>query len=111
MDWWFFLDSVYGYKVGFNPRSFVTKTVNLVMCHPARQKIGKFEWKRRDMNDEWEVILLIHQYDDGYEEYEVFSRCKTSDDRLDVDLVFHGYDLSSAIGDFNNRSSVSIANL
>jgi len=78
------------------------------MSLPTRSKIGKFEWKRRDMNERWEVILRIIQYDDGYEEYEVFTRSKTAEDRLDVDFVFHGYDLSSAVGDFQTRSSVSL---
>jgi len=78
------------------------------MSLPTRSKIGKFEWKRRNMNEKWEVILLIHQYDDGFEEYEVFTRSRTSDDRVDVDFVFHGYDLSSAVGDFQTRSSVSL---
>jgi hypothetical protein len=63
------------------------------------------------MNEKWEVILLIHQYDDGFEEYEVFTRSRTSDDRVDVDFVFHGYDLSSAVGDFESRSSVSLDDL
>jgi hypothetical protein len=78
------------------------------MSLPTRSKIGKFAWKKRDMNEKWEVILLIHQYDDGFEEYEVFTRSKTAEDRLDVDFVFHGYDLSSAVGDFQTRSSVSL---
>jgi hypothetical protein len=78
------------------------------MSLPTRSKIGKFEWKRRNMNERWEVILRIIQYDDGYEEYEVFTRSRTSDDRVDVDTVFHGYDLSSAVGDFQTRSSVSL---
>jgi len=81
------------------------------MSLPTRSKIGKFEWKRRNMNEKWEVILLIHQYDDGFEEYEVFTRSRTSDDRVDVDFVFHGYDLSSAVGDFESRSSVSLDDL
>jgi len=79
------------------------------MSLPTRSKIGKFAWKKRDILDgRWEVILLIHQYDDGFEEYEVFTRSKTAEDRLDVDFVFHGYDLSSAVGDFQTRSSVSL---
>jgi len=77
------------------------------MSLPTRSKIGKFEWKSRNMNEKWRVILRIIQYDDGYEEYEVFARSRTSDDRLDIDTVFHGYDLSSAVGDFQTRSSVS----
>jgi hypothetical protein len=86
--------------------TFVVVELKVQCAMLTRKKIGEKEWKSRSISSNYNCILCIHMYDDGYEEYSVFCRHK---DGGKVDNVFHGYDLTSAIADWSNRDPTEIS--
>lgn len=77
------------------------------MSAPTRVKTDEYDWKRRSITSDFDVFLRISQYDDGYEEYEVGLRNNKTE--CEHQIQYHGYDLSSAVGDFDHRNPNNIA--